>query len=182
MYHPCEQRRAENLIIIFVEDKYSILEQYLISMLFSSKCFPHKSIITIFINKFCNKLNMNLPIFDESIHIEEENFPFECSHSIWEENFITQRKLSRFSFRSVHAMSEIPFPHLSITKKKRGSSERGKNIMKNSFRRMYNSFHTWNIYSIHADMTATTFFSRWCSMLMRLQAIMSFSRWFSSIV
>ena len=56
------------------------------------------------------------------------------------------------------------------------------NIMKNSFRRMYNSFHTWNIYSIHADMTATTFFSsRWCFLLMRLEAIIILYEFFSVI-
>lgn len=141
-------------------------------MLFSSECFPtHKSIITIFINKFCNKLNiacthtthenMNLPIFDK--HKRNERKIFHLNVRIQsEENFITQRKLSRFSFRSVHAMSENSISSSSATskiKKKREAEweKEWENIMKNSFRRMYNSFHTWNIYSIHADMAATTF-------------------------
>lgn len=86
------------------EDKFNIR-----AIDFDAKCsLAHKSIITIFINTHTHTQNMNLPIFDKA-HIRGARKIFHSNVHIQSENFITQRKLSRFSFRCMQCQ-KIPFP------------------------------------------------------------------------
>lgn len=107
-----------------------------------SVLLTHESIITIFINKFCNKLREWTCQFSEQ---EGKKFPFECSHSIWEFHNSTQNYLD---IHSMHATSENSISSVDAAFSR-------KNIMKNSFRRIYNSFHIWNIYSMPLQPSQT---------------------------